>query len=129
MNPQDPETILDRETIAVASVFLANSYSHFRTAIRVMILVITYSSHAEQKLLVRRISRRDVEKIIAQPTELFEDTEHGCEVAVGTTRDKLVVAAYRRDDDNIKVITVYHTRKLDKLVSAKLQRGAWRRIP
>jgi uncharacterized DUF497 family protein len=66
--------------------------------------------------------------VIAHPSELFEDTEHRCEVALGTTGDKLLVAVYRRVDNDIKVITVYHTRKLDKLVLAKLQRGAWRRI-
>lgn len=98
------------------------------TAQRAVVLVITYSSHAKQKLLIRRKSREDVESLIAHPTELFEDIEHGCEVSVGTIGDKLIVAVYQKVDKDIKVITVYHTRKLDKLVSAKLQRGAWRRI-
>lgn len=91
-------------------------------------MVIAYSSHAQQKLLIRRISREDVESVIAHPAELFEDTEHGCEVSVGRTDGKVLVAVYQKLDKDIKVITVYHTRKLDKLVSAKLQRGAWRRI-
>jgi len=98
------------------------------TAQRAVVLVIAYSSHAKQKLLIRRISREDVESLIAHPTELFEDIEHDCEVSVGTIGDKLLVAVYQKLDKDIKVITVYHTRKLDKLVSAKLQRGAWRRI-
>ena len=91
-------------------------------------MVIAYSSHAKQKLLIRRIIREDVESVIAHPAELFEDTEHGCEVSVGRTDGKVLVAVYQKLDKDIKVITVYHTRKLDKLVSAKLQRGAWRRI-
>jgi len=107
----------------------ANSYSRgIMTAPVAIFLVIGYSSHAEYKLPIRGISRQDVERVIAHPVELFEDTEHSCEVAVGTIGDKLLVAVYRRVDNNIKVITVYHTRKVDKLVSAKLQRGAWRRI-
>lgn len=98
------------------------------TAQRAVVLVIAYSSHAQQKLLIRRISLEDVESVIAHPAELFEDTEHGCEVSVGRTDGKVLVAVYQKLDKDIKVITVYHTRKLDKLVSAKLQRGAWRRI-
>ena len=98
------------------------------TAQRAVVLVIAYSSHAKQKLLIRRISQEDIESIIAHPAELFEDTEHGCEVSVGRTDGKVLVAVYQKLDKDIKVITVYHTRKLDKLVSAKLQRGAWRRI-
>ena len=98
------------------------------TAHRTIALVITYSRHAEQKLLIRRISREDVESLIAHPTELYEDIEHGCEVSVGTIDDRLLVAVYQKIDKDVKVITVYHTRKLDKLVSARIQRGAWRRI-
>ena len=91
-------------------------------------MIITYSSHAEQKLSIRRIARQDVERTITRPDELFEDTEHNAEVAVGTVNGKLLVAVYRRLDNSIKVITIYRTRKLDKLVTSKLQRGAWRRV-
>jgi uncharacterized DUF497 family protein len=95
---------------------------------RAVILVIVFSSHAEQKLAIRRIRRHDVERIIAQPDELFEDRERNSEVAVGKVDSRFVVAVFRRVGDSIKVITVYHTRKLDKLASSKLQRGAWRRV-
>jgi len=73
-----------------------------------------------------RFSRRSGKDM--SPTDLFEDTEHNCKVAVGMTNHKLLVAVFRRVDNGIKATTVYHTRKLDKLISAKLQRGAWRRI-
>jgi hypothetical protein len=61
-------------------------------------LVIAYSSHAKQKLVIRRISREDVESVITHPAELFEDTEHGCEVSVGRTDGKVVVAVYEKLD-------------------------------
>ena len=91
-------------------------------------MVITFSSHAEQKLSARAIRRRDVERILARPDEVFEDTEHNAEVAVGKVDSKFLVAVYLRANNSIKVITVYHTRKLEKLVTSKLQRGAWRRV-
>jgi len=92
------------------------------------VLVIAFSSHAEQKLSARAIRRRDVERILARPDEAFEDREHDAEVAVGKVDSKFLVAVFLRVDNNIRVITVYHTRKLEKLVSSKLQRGAWRRV-
>lgn len=91
-------------------------------------MVIAFSSHAEQKLSTRAVRRRDVERVLARPDEAFEDTEHGAEVAVGKVDGKFLVAVFLRVDNNIKVITVYHTRRLEKLVSSKLQRGAWRRV-
>ncbi len=67
-----------------------------------------------------------MEVVIAAPTELFEDVEQHAKVAVGSIDDRYLVAVYRRAGDDIKVITVYHTRNIAKLVSSKTQRGAWR---
>lgn len=91
-------------------------------------MIITYSAHAEQKLSIRRIDRRNVEKIITGPNELFQDTEHHANVAVGAVDDRYLVAVYRKVDDDIKVIAVYYTRKVDKLVTSKMQRDARRRV-
>ena len=68
-----------------------------------------------------------MQRIIAHPDEPFDDIEHNAGVAVGTAGGIFLVAVFRRVDSDIRVITVYHTRKLDKLVSSKLQRGAWRK--
>ena len=70
-------------------------------------MVIAFSSHAEQKLSARAIQRRDVERIIARPDEVFEDKEHDAEVAVGKVDGRFLVAVFLRVDSNIKVITVY----------------------
>ncbi|MGA8904364.1 MAG: hypothetical protein WB661_05075 [Candidatus Bathyarchaeia archaeon] len=37
-------------------------------------LVVTYSAHAEQKLLMRKVKREDVARVVANPTEVYEDT-------------------------------------------------------
>ena len=41
---------------------------------------------------------------------------------------KFIVLVYRREDEVVKVITLYYTTKLDRLLKAKLRRGAWKRI-
>lgn len=66
--------------------------------------------------------------MLARPDEMFEDMEHDAQVAVGKVGSKFLVAVFLRADNNIKIITVYHTGKLERLVSSKLQRGAWRRV-
>jgi hypothetical protein len=44
-------------------------------------LVVTYSAHAEQKLLMRKVKREDVARVVADPTEVYEDTEHDADAA------------------------------------------------
>ncbi len=63
-----------------------------------------------------------------RPDGAFEDTEHDAEVAVGKMGSKFLVAVFLRVGNSIEVMTIYHTRELEKLVSSKLQRGAWRRV-
>lgn len=89
-------------------------------------MVIAYSAHAKQKLTIRRIEPADVERTIAAPTALFEDTEHDAKVAVRASEGKSLVVVYRAAGDDVKVITVYHTRNPEKLVSSKTERGAWK---
>lgn len=91
-------------------------------------MVVTYSAHAQQKLLMRKVRREDVERVIANPTEVYEDTEHNAMVAFGFLDDRTLIVAYQRLGKDMKVITVYNTTKIDKLVSSKTRRGAWRRI-
>jgi uncharacterized DUF497 family protein len=91
-------------------------------------LVVIYSAHAEQKLSTRSIRREDVDRVITNPNELFEDTEHKAKVAVGRLDAMFLFAVYQHVNDDVKVITVYCARKLEKLVTSKVQRGAWRRI-
>ena len=91
-------------------------------------MVVTYSVHAEQKLLMRKVRREDVERVITNPAEVYEDTEHNASVAIGSVDGKALVVIYQSVGNAKKVITVYHTLKIEKLVSSKTERGAWRRI-
>jgi uncharacterized DUF497 family protein len=91
-------------------------------------LVVRYSDHAEQKLASRGVRREDVERVIANPKEWFKDSEHEARVAIGPLDGRFLVVVYRTVNGDTRVITVYHTRKLDKLVSSKIQRGVWREL-
>lgn len=90
--------------------------------------MITYSVHAELKIASRKIRRQDVEKVVDTPEERYEDTEHDAKVAIGSTDGASLVVIYRVVNTNIKVITFYHARKIEKLISSKTKRSAWRRI-
>ena len=70
----------------------------------------------------------DVYGALEIPDELFEDVEHGTLVAVKKVYDKFVIVAYREEDGVVKVITIYYTVKFDRLLRAKMVRGAWKRI-
>lgn len=85
---------------------------------------VTYSAHAEQKLSIRKVRRKDAEDLIANPAALFDDTEHNAKVAIGPLGEATLVAVYLGGDQDIKVIA----RKIDRLVSSKTERGAWKRI-
>jgi uncharacterized DUF497 family protein len=91
-------------------------------------LVVTYSAHAEQKLLMRNVKREDAARVIANPTEVYEDTEHNASVAIGSVDGKALVVIYQSVGDAKKVITLYHALNIGKLVISKTKRGAWRRI-
>ncbi len=91
-------------------------------------MVVTYSAHADHKLLMRKVKREEVARVIANPTEVYEDTEHNASVAIGSVDGKALVVVYQSVGNAKKVITVYHTLKIGKLVSSKTRRGAWRRI-
>jgi hypothetical protein len=92
-------------------------------------LAVEYSAHAEQKLYVRRITKQDVERTIIESKQRYTDVENNAEVAVGPVNARYLVVVYRVANADIKVMTVYHARKLEKLLSSKIRRGAWRKVP
>ncbi len=69
-----------------------------------------------------------VYETLKTPDELYEDVEHGTMIAVKKTDDKFIVLAYRGEAEVVKVITLYYTTKLDKLIRSKTVRGAWKRV-
>jgi hypothetical protein len=89
---------------------------------------VEFSHHALEKVRRRGVSMSDVYGALEIPDELFEDVEHGTLVAVKKVYDKFVIVAYREEDGVVKVITIYYTVKFDRLLRAKMVRGAWKRI-
>jgi len=65
---------------------------------------------------------------LRNPDELYEDIEHDVMIAVKKVNEKSIVLAYRSEGSLVKVITLYYTTKLDRLVKAKTVRRAWRKI-
>ena len=90
-------------------------------------MTVRYSVHAEEKLSARSIRKEDVERVIVESQQQFVDVEHDAKVAIGPVDDRSVIVVYRMVNADIKVITVYHTRKLE-IVSSKMERGAWKEI-
>jgi len=69
-----------------------------------------------------------IRRALKDPDELYEDVEHGVTISIKKVNEKSVMLAFRSEGGLVKVITLYYTSKLDRLVKAKTGRGAWRRI-
>jgi len=69
-----------------------------------------------------------IRRTLRYPDELFEDVEHGVTVAIKKMNEKSIILAFRKEGGLVKVITLYYTTKLDRLVKTKMGRGAWKRI-
>jgi len=90
-------------------------------------LTIEFSRHALEKALLRNIKMQHIRRTLKNPDELYEDTEHAVTVAIKKTNEKSILLAYRKENELVKVITLYYTTKLDKLIKAKTGRGAWKK--
>ena len=90
---------------------------HFRHA--------EYSEHALERMRVRRVSRRHVGIAIRDPDSSYEDVESDALVAVKKYGRWHVVVIFTSSGERVKVITVYHSSDVDRLISRKLQRKAW----
>ena len=89
---------------------------------------VQFSRHALEKRRRRSLKTSDVYATIKSPDEVYEDVEHGTVVAVKKVNAKSVILAYKMESGVVKVITLYYTTKLDRLLKAKMVRGAWKRV-
>jgi hypothetical protein len=90
-------------------------------------LTIEFSHHALEKARWRKVKIRHIRLALKNPDRLYEDVEHGAMIAIKKVNKKSIVVAYREEDNLVKVITLYYTTKLDKLVNVKTVRGAWKK--
>jgi hypothetical protein len=91
-------------------------------------MTLHFSYHALEKAHRRGVDLSYLHQTLETPDELYRDIEHKTIIAIKKTDDKFVVVVHRREDKTVKVITVYYTTKIDKLIKSKTGRGAWKKI-
>ena len=88
---------------------------------------VRFSIHAKEKMRNRGVRVSDVLAAITAPDSLYEDVEYGTLVAVRRINDNIVIVVYKMENGEAKVITLFYTTKLDKLIRAKMVRGVWKK--
>ena len=91
-------------------------------------MTIEFSRHALEKAHRRSVKIPYIRWTLKSPDELYEDLDHGVMIAVKKVNQKSVIVVYKSEGSLVKVITLYYTTKLDRLIKAKTARGAWRKI-
>ncbi len=73
----------------------------------------------------RRVSKHNVAATINYPDFVYEDVESNALVAVRRIEGRTVIVIYAVREGRNRVITVYHTSEVDRLIRRKLERKAW----
>lgn len=89
---------------------------------------VQFSHHALEKMRLRKVKALYVYETLKSPGEVYEDAEHGTMIAVKKVNVRSIIIAYNREAETVKVITLYYTTKLDRLLKAKMERGAWKKV-
>ena len=92
-----------------------------------MKIPVKFSNHAKEKMLSRNVKISDVYSTIRTPDDLYEDVEHGTLIAIKKVNGNSIILAYKMENGGAKVITLFYTTKLDKLIKTKVARGAWKK--
>ena len=92
-----------------------------------MKIPVKFSNHAKEKMLSRNVKISDVYATMRTPDDLYEDVEHGTLITIKKVNGNSIILAYKMENGGAKVITLFYTTKLDKLVKTKLARGAWKK--
>ena len=93
-----------------------------------MKIQLKFSVHAKDKMKIRKVRVSNVYAAITTPDNAFEDVDHGTLIAIKKVNGNSVIVVYNLVSDGAKVITLFYTTKLDKLVKAKMARGSWKRV-
>ena len=88
---------------------------------------VKFSSHAVEKMLRRNVKISDVYATLKAPDEIYEDVEHETFIAIKKVNAKFIILAYKMENSRAKVITLFYTTKLDRLLKTKTARGAWKK--
>jgi len=84
---------------------------------------ITYSKHAQLKLEERRIKAEVIEEVLEKPDLLFYDIMSKTIIAVAKVKfsdiETNLVVVFTKDGENIKIVTVYPCKDIDKEIRRK----------
>jgi hypothetical protein len=89
---------------------------------------VKFSNHAKEKIISRNVKKSEVYAAIRTPDDICEDVEHGTLIAIKKVNGNSIILAYKIENTGAKVITLFYTTKLDKLVRTKVARGAWKKV-
>lgn len=93
-----------------------------------MKIPVEFSIHAQEKMRCRHVKIVDVIATITKPDNTYEDVEHGTLISIRKVNGNSIILAYRMENKVAKVITLFYTSKLDKLIKTKVARGAWKKV-
>ena len=86
---------------------------------------IELTKHAEEKIRARAVDINDILQIISRPNMLFHDVESDALVAIGIIGQRTLVIVFTRRNDIVRIVTVYYSSSIDKLIRRKVDRGVW----
>jgi len=89
---------------------------------------VQFSNHALEKARRRGVNMSLAYQTLKNPDDLYKDVEHETMIAVKKINDKSVILAYKEEAEVVKVITIYYTTKVNRLIRSKTVRGTWKRV-
>ena len=94
---------------------------------RTVKISVKLSIHAKEKMQSRGVKITDISAAIKTPDSLYDDLENGTLIAIKKINGNSIIVAYKIENNGAKVITLFYTTKLNKLIRAKTARGAWKK--
>jgi len=86
---------------------------------------VVYSRHAEERLALRGVTKRQVSATIHHPDDLYQDVQASTSVAVKRTKNKHLIVVYTSPDEKRShVVTVYYASNVDGLVRGKSEEAS-----
>ena len=87
-----------------------------------------FTRHAIEKMDARHVSESDAHLALEDPDSMFYDKEWETLVVVKSIRNRYLVILYTHKNGKYRIVTVYFSAKIDKLINSKIRRGAWVKI-
>jgi len=84
---------------------------------------IELTRHAKEKIWARGVNINDILQIINRPNMLFCDVESDALVAIVIIGQRTLVIVFTRRNDIVRIVTVYYSSSIDKLIIRKVDRG------